>query len=428
MFERTANFETYDFKTLTGFLGTRRDELKAIFDANSDGNGGLKAMAPELITEVRARNAELDDATKRYEELREMDSLFIKNRDEIHKLNNEPVNMPPFVGARNADGRNGGRMVKTLGEMFADSREYKDFLKTFAGRMDGANFGHELKDFEFKTAMTTAAGFAPANDRTSDVVPYARAAVVIQDYIPTVNTNLDVIKYMEQTVLTNNAAGTSENASMAESALQWVERSQTVELIGTYIPVTEQQMEVPELAASVIDTELMSMYYLKEQSDILVADGNSPNIQGISTKSGIQTQAKGADSVPTAAYKLLTKLRGGSGSGFVEPNLFVFHPNDWQDVRLLQDANGNYIWGSPAEAGIDRLWGKPVVQTTALTENTGLAGDFALYSKLYRRRGAIVSFALVNDDHIKNRMTAKVTGRVALVIRRAAAFGKLTGI
>lgn len=425
-FERNDNWKTHDFKTLSDFIGTRREELKGIFDKHADDNGQLKAMEADTIKEVRARHDELGDATKRWEELREMDSLFLKNRDELHKLNTEPVNRPPFMGARDADGRNGGRAVKTLGELFFESKAYKSAQGQ--GSFYGRHIQIDLPDFEIKTTMTTAAGFAPPNDRTDIVIPSAQAPVLIQNYIPVINTGLDAIKFMEETTFTNNAAPTAEAAQMGEAALAFTERTQPVELIGAFLPVTEQQLEVAELGRGVIDQRLLQMYGLREQIQILIGDGNTPNLQGFTTKSGIQTQAKGADSVPTAAYKLLTKLRGGGGAGFVEPSLFVFHPNDWQDIRLLQDANGNYIWGSPAEAGPERLWGKPVVQTTALTENTGLAGDFALYSALYRRRGATVSAGLSTDDFIKNKMTLKVTGRVALVIYRATAFGTLTGI
>jgi HK97 family phage major capsid protein len=170
------------------------------------------------------------------------------------------------------------------------------------------------------------------------------------------------------------------------------------------------------------------MYTLKEESDLLNGNGTSPNLLGYLNKGGIQTQAKGADPVPDCIYKLFTKLRGGSNAGFVEPTAVIIHPNDWQDVRLLRDSNGNYIWGSPADAGPERIWGKPLIVTTAIAENTALTGDFQLFSQIWRKRGARVEAGMQNDDFVKLKMTLRVYGRLVLVIYRAAAYGTATGI
>jgi hypothetical protein len=66
--------------------------------------------------------------------------------------------------------------------------------------------------------------------------------------------------------------------------------------------------------------------------------------------------------------------------------------------------------------------------TTAITENTALTGDFQLYSAVWRKRGARIDVGMQNDDFTKNKLTLKVTSRLALVVYRGAAFGSLTGI
>jgi len=430
-FIRDEQWKTMGFKSLSEFLGARRDELHKIFDANKDEKGDLKALEKETIEEIRDRNAELGDATKRWEELREVDETFIKNRDELHRLNNTPTNLPPFAGGQGRPGDGAAAQpFKSLGEVLTGSKQFKSLKSGELSANKG--FAIELDDFDFsrhvKTTMTTAAGFAPANDRTSIVVPFATRRPMLQQYVPQITTDLDAIKFMEETTFTNNAAGAAENAALAESALAYTERTQAVEVIGTFLPITEQQLQIEESIRGTVDERLMLMYELKEESDLLSGDGNTPNILGYLNKSGIQTQAKGADPTPNAIYKLFTKLRGGGGSGFVEPTVVVIHPNDWQDIRLLQDANGNYIWGSPADPGPERVWGKPLVVTTAITENTALSGDFQLFSAIWRKRGARVEAGMQNDDFVKLKMTLRVYGRLALVIYRAAAFGKVTGI
>jgi HK97 family phage major capsid protein len=107
----------------------------------------------------------------------------------------------------------------------------------------------------------------------------------------------------------------------------------------------------------------------------------------------------------------------------------VLHPNDWQDVRLLRTADGIYIWGSPADAGPERIWGYPVRVTTAITENTGLVGAFRSMAQVFRREGLTV---VASTEHASNFTSNLVTilaeTRLALAVYRPAAFCSVTGI
>lgn len=414
--------------TLPNKLNESRELLEAKTVEMKSFIEGLQkdGSTPEQREELKKRDAELGEINDHVQSLYSVE-LSAKAVAEIEAKMNE-VKRPGMPGAR-IEKKAAGEEYQTLGDRFVNSKAYKELAENKPGdwksnaTIDDVDFSSSMK-----TTFATNAGFAPPNNRTDIVVVTGTADIVIQDLVPSITTDLDAIKYMDETTFTNNAAGTAENAAMTESAIAYTERSQGVELIGTFLPITEQQMEIATAVRGLIDGRLMKMYQLKEQQQLLSGTGTSPELLGFLNKPGVQTQAKGADSVPACLYKLITKLRGGSAAGFVEPSAFVLHPNDWQDIRLLTDANGQFLWGSPSEAGPERIWGKPVVVTPAISENTGLCGDFAGYSQIWRKRGARIDTALVNDDFIKNKVTVKITGRLSLVVYRGSAFGLATGI
>lgn len=424
MYEKTNTYESMEFKGLTDFLNVKTGEMeKIVTDA-----GGIHKLSAEQVEEFRARNDELGEATKRWETLREMDEGFKKTKAALKTYVQEPAGQMPFNGGANPNLQE-EKQHKSIGTLFTESESYKNF----AGKhTDFTSYREELSDVDvqaemnaLKTTMTTAAGFAAPNDRTPRVVPFALRRPVVADLIPSDPTTLSSIRYMEETTFTNAAAGVSENAAKPESALAFTERTVNVEVIATYIPVTNQQLDdVPQIRG-VIDNRLSMMIQLAEEAELLNGTGVSPRILGFYQKPNIQTQAKGADPTPDAIYKAFTLVRH---TGFAEPTGVVIHPNDWQDIRLLRTVDGIYIWGSPVEPGPERIWGKPVIVTTAATQNTALTGDFQLYSHISRRMGLTIIVGRINDDLIKNKQTVLAEERLSLEIFRAAAFCTITGI
>jgi HK97 family phage major capsid protein len=335
--------------------------------------------------------------------------------------NAQPVRNIPFEGGISSEEQEklNKPVGKSLGDMFTEHAQFKAMHK-----VPGARFAVDLPDVTMKTLMTTAAGLAPANPRTAKIVLSAQRRPVVADLIPQDNTTLSAIKYMEETTFTNNAAFVGEGLVKGEAALVFTERTALVETLAVWLPVTMQQMEDIDGMRAVIDNRLTLMLELKEEDGLLNGNGVSPQLDGFYNKV-TQSQAKGADATPTAIYKAITKVRV---NGMAEPTGIVLHPNDWQDIVTLQDLNGNYIFGNPFQMEpVERLWGKPVVATSAATENTGLLGDFQLYSHISRKMGIDIS-----DSHdtyfIYNKLAIRAEERLSLEIYRILAFCEVTGI
>jgi HK97 family phage major capsid protein len=403
-------------------------ELQGRIDHLSKQQADLYERKPDMdwtaeeLKSFQDAQREMTEVGKQLDPLVEAKSAVERNKREQEERN-KPQRTVPFEGGK-GEGSGEGQSApsaKSLGDMFTEHAQFKAMHK-----VPGARFAVDLPDVTMKTLMTTAAGLAPANPRTAKIVLSAQRRPVVADLIPQDNTTLSAIKYMEETTFTNNAAFVGEGLVKGEAALVFTERTALVETLAVWLPVTMQQMEDIDGMRAVIDNRLTLMLELKEEDGLLNGNGVSPQLDGFYNKV-TQSQAKGADATPTAIYKAITKVRV---NGMAEPTGIILHPNDWQDIVTLQDLNGNYIFGNPFQMEpVERLWGKPVVATSAATENTGLLGDFQLYSHISRKMGIRIDISDSHDTYfIYNKLAIRAEERLSLEIYRILAFCEVTGI
>jgi HK97 family phage major capsid protein len=410
---------------LTGKIEAKQKELAVIFD-----EAGPEIDLSKVKSIAGDTHAKAEEIRKRNDELTDLG----KQRDQLNAVKRaaEGVRTAPGPGKVEAGGETGSEPgapsfqappSKSFGQMFVESKAYK-------GR--NGSVGPEAKlDIELKTVMSTGAGWLPETTRTGRVVDFPTRPVQVTEIIPQTTTNQAAVVYMEETTFTNAATEIAESVQgtpgiYPEATLALTEQSSTVRKIAVYLPVSDEQLEDEPQVRGYIDNRLPFMLRQRLDSQILVGNGTAPNLRGILNVVGIQTQAKGADPTPDAVYKAMTKVRT---IGFAEPNAVVFHPNDWQDIRLLRTADGIYIWGNPSEAGPERIWGLQVTQAVALTENTAVLGDFANFSELAMRRGVDVQVSNShNDFFIHGKQAIRADLRVALIYYRPTAFCTVTGI
>lgn len=392
-------------------------QMQAEFDAHKNADGDL-VMSADEITAINQRNDELTAMGKERDELVKLASIEGNLKNAEAPIMRSAIHPMPGTGSKAPES------AKTIGEMFTASDAYTARQRMGTGPSSDLPVG--IGDLR-ATLFETSAGWDPESLRIPGlVVPYATRPVRLIDIIPSAQTSYTDVKYMEETTFTNSAAERSEGGAYAESAFVLTERSMPIRSVGTSLPVTDEQLDDVLGIQSYLEGRLGFCVMQKLDSQIMSGDGNAPNISGILDATNLQTQAKGADPVPDAVYKAMTKVRV-TGQAF--PSAYVTHPTDWQDVRLLRTADGQYIWGNPSEAGPERIWGLQVVQTAAITENTGLVGDFSpAMLALYEKQGLDVQVGYVADNFKEGKRTVRAGVRVALAVYRGAAFCSVTSV
>lgn len=409
------------YKDLCAEIEEKNKALKQIFDDHRK-NGELD-MDVKTVEDVRNRNNELTELGKQRDQVKELEDIEEKAKRGIEE-GKQSAGGPNWNMGDGQGQHHNPDEGKSIGRLFVESKAFKEFNRN---KHDGPAVELDEKSLhERKTVFDTVTGYAPQAVRTNTLVPYAAERPMVQDLIPDGTTNQNSVVYMEETTSTNAADNIAEKGSSPESALGFTEKSSKVEKVSTFIPVTEEAMEDVEQMESIINTRLKFFLDMTKETKLITGNGTTPQLRGMLNVVSSQTQALGGDPIPDAIYKAMTLIRVNA---FLAASGIIMHPNDWQGVRLLRTAQGVYIWGNPSEAGPERIWSLPVVQTTAMTENTAIVAAFSTAMQLFRKRGITIQVSNSHDDYfIKGQLAIRADERLAIVYYRPSAICKVTGI
>jgi HK97 family phage major capsid protein len=323
--------------------------------------------------------------------------------------------------------------IKDLTERLEHSEEYKALRESGVLESSHAGIGNVplIKSTigEAKALLVGTSSPFITPDRAA-YVPQPRRPLKVVDLITVGQTGVDSVEYARQKTFTNAAAETAEATALStgtkpEATIEFEKVTASVKTIAHWIPATRRALaDIPQLR-TIIDSQLQYGVNLRLENEIVAGNGSGENLTGILNTSNILTQARESASNEDAVFKGITQLR----LGFVEPTGIVVHPNNWQTIRLNKASTaGTYLLGGPQDVVADRLWGLDVAITPAITENTGLVGDFR-QAILWLREGLQV---LASDSHsdffIKNLIAVLAEMRAAFGVVLPAGFCKVTGM
>lgn len=337
------------------------------------------------------------------------------------------------------------------GTQFINSREYKDLLTggVFNSNFNRTAFGVTMRDgtslidwaFRLQTKDLlyggTGVGDIAVNDRRPGLIDIAQRPIVVLDLIPRQQTGSDTVEYVREDTFTNAAAFTAEatattgtDGTKPESALAYSVQTGAVKTLAHWIPVTNKMLADVAQTRGMINGRLLVGLNLALETQVVAGDGTGENFTGLLNTAGILIQGKGSDSALDAIFKARTQVRvTGNGT----PGAVVLHPNDWEAIRLSRESAatatpGTYLMGPPSQVGATTVWGIPVTESQAITENTGLIGDFQMGCALYDREQAAIRVGTINDQFTRNIQTILAELRAAFVVFRPTMFAKITGI
>lgn len=416
----------------SGKLGIDAGEFKEIMEGISKTNGEfIESSVKKNVSEATKGLMTSEQLTAKLEELGLKDNAIAKLTEAVEKQGTELRKM--------LDGNNKSRIVKSIDELV---HENSNSIKALADS-DSGRFKMRISANADKTIIERASvSSSTMGYRLPTIGQLATRSLVMDQVFPTVNLSEadvkesnGVIRYLDVASETRNAAETAEKGTKPESAISWIERTAALQVIANTIPVTKQAYRSLGFVAGEIDRLLRRSHALRKDLQLYSGDGVSPNIKGIAT----YTTAATLSSLPNYQgltdpnlYDLIANLSvyiSNSKQGKYAPNVVLMNPADILKYKLAKAADGHYILPPFISADGKVIDGIRVVETSVVTANTLVLGDFA-YGTIYQSEDLVIEMGWINDQFVKNQWTIRAEQELMLLVRNVDldAFTKITDL
>ena len=360
----------------------------------SEGGNDIRSVLSEMTTEL----SNLGDRTRS-----RMDELEARSRD-----------IEQVVADLDRSGRHGGGRVETPGARFIQSDAFRG-AGSSPGRVNITAVVNSI------TSLSTSAGAMIPVDHRPEIVGLPKRRLTVRALIAPGRTTSNLVQYARQTTRTNNAAVVSEGAQKPESVYAWEQDDAPVRTIAHWVPVSRQAMDDADLLMSTIDGELRYGLNLTEEAELLSGSGSGEHIHGIIPQATAYETAR--DSTGDTRFDTLAHALAQSEVALLPATGIVMNIDDLEALKLIKDGEGRYIGGGPFGPPITTIWGRAVVGTPAMTEGSFLVGAFLDGAQIFDRMDAEVLVSSEDrDNFIKNMLTCRGEQRLAMAVKRPAAF------
>lgn len=336
-----------------------------------------------------------------------------------------------------ANGTNAPNVIKTAGQLFVESAEFK--TAAAAGATSTQNY--QVKNI---TNLANSAGALARPDRQSGVVIPNRRPLRVRDLMVTIPTSSNSIEYVRRLVFTNNAApqapgtpntaiGAGELQNKAQSNITYELVTAPVRTFAHWVPASRQVLSDAPMLQGLIDTDLVYGLDLVSDAQILNGDGTNQNLLGLMVDTAITVVAPDSATASAAArpQAMLEHIRKAITamqlSDYYNVTGVVLNPTDWQTMELAKGTDGQYIWASVSNGAESRVWRVPVVVTNAMAVGKFLLGDWTIGAKLHDREQANIR---ISESHasffIQNAVAILGEERYAMTVPHPKAFARGT--
>lgn len=387
----------------------------------------VEDLIGEISSELGRISTEIKDyAETANKEMAANGKLASETKDSVDKLLTEQAALSARLSdleqkaARRASGGDIDDSRKTPGQLFVENEKVKAFCAERATRgrvrVDMASIVRNVV-----TSAPGSGGDLIQEQRLQGIIALPERRMTVRDLLTPGRTNSNAIQFVQETGFTNNAAAVSEGKLKPESSIAFELLTRPVATIAHWMLASKQVMDDAPMLQSHIDGRLRYGLAYVEEQQLLNGDGTGANLEGI-VPQATAFAAAFAPADQTMIDVLRLALLQSELAEFPATGM-VLHPIDWARIELTKDGESRYIFANPTQLAGPVLWGRPVVPTQAMAEDSFLAGAFRLGAQVFDREDANVEISTEDSDNFrKNLITIRAEERLALAVYRPEAF------
>jgi len=429
-------------------------EIRAIDEKMAEHVKGFQAIYKKADDEDR-RPTE-DESTKVHEHHKAIEVLKeqkteaqagLKTLQEVDELGRKLGPAVPSMDMRvtsEPHDRFHQRLVKTIGEEFTDSAQYKTAVSAYreTGRLP-SGFSTGAVALEMKGTLLEGAGggggaiAATVPQVVPGVVDKLFQRLTFADLILQGQASTNSFRYVVEGTATSGAAGVAEGGTKPESSVGLTSTDEPIKKIATILPISEEMLEDAPAIQSYINGRLVLFVKIEEERQLIRGTQGGNEVQGLLTSRNVPVYA-GGTAAGNKAVQLFKAMNGMRGSAFLETDWVVMNPADWQDIRLLTDTAGQFFGGGPFQGpygngsnfaasgqvsgATDNVWGRPVYVTGAIGAGTAIVGSRES-AQVWRRGGMSVEATNSHSNYFQlNLVAIRAEERLGLAVYRPNGF------
>lgn len=222
------------------------------------------------------------------------------------------------------------------------------------------------------------------------------------------------VDFVRETGYTVSADVVAEGAAKPESSLTLEAKTEAAKAIAHHIPVTRQALASRASMQRYVERRLIEGLLGKVDDKLLNGAGGGTDVPGYLTDPAIPTVNTGSDRVARIVRAAIDLMKQKPTR--VVPTGVVISPDDFVEVALQKDTNGQYVFPEFRSADMRSAHSLPfisgqIVITPYIAAGTALVGAFGQASALYEvATGTIRATESHADEFVKNivRILAEV--------------------